>query len=134
MELIQREFNWPGLSRYVTNYVNSCDLCQRTKLITHAPFGTLLPPPTPNKNWDSISIDFLSKLLPSNDFTTVIVFVDRRSKRAHFIPCSDDLDSYDFAKIFMEEVFRLHGRSIQTSWPSFYYNYSQRHSVCKHFL
>jgi len=23
--------------------------------------------------------------------------------------CSDDLDSYDFAKIFMEEVFRLHG-------------------------
>ena len=112
-EIIKREFDWPGLYKYVKDYVRSCDLCQRIKLVTHAPYGPLLPPRVPDQNWESISIDFLSKLPPSNDFTTIIVFCDRRSKRAHFIACSDDLDGYDFAQIFLEEVFRLHGLPSQ---------------------
>lgn len=107
--LISAEFGWPSLSSDVRRYVTSCDLCQRTKLVIHAPYGTFLPPPVPQRNWSSISVDFLTKLPPSNGFTMVIVFVDRRSKRAHFIPTSEDLDGVDFAQIFMEEVFKLHG-------------------------
>lgn len=113
LELVNREFNWPHISKYVKRYVTSCDLCQRIKLVTHAPYGSLLSPPVPTTNWSSISIDFITKLSPSNDFTCIIVFVDRRSKRAHFITCSEDLNGAEFAQIFMEEVFRLHGLPSQ---------------------
>lgn len=90
-------------------YVSSCDMCQRVRLVNHLPCGSLRQPPIPTANWTSIRIDFLYKIPPSNHFTTVIVFVDRRFKRAHFLPCSNDLDAFDFAQIFREGVFRLYG-------------------------
>lgn len=74
------------------------------------PFSVL---PSLPKTGLPLVLIFLVKFPLSNDFSTVIVFCDRRSKRAHFIACSDDLDGFDFAQIFMEEIFRLHGLPTQ---------------------
>jgi len=37
------------------------------------------------------------------------VVIDRLTKMSHFIPCSKDLDTRQFANIFMKEIVRLHG-------------------------
>ena len=38
---IRRQFYWPRLVRFVTDYVRSCSTCRRSKSIHHKPFGPL---------------------------------------------------------------------------------------------
>jgi len=36
LELVSRDYWWPQMSRYIRQYVSTCDLCLRTKLIKQA--------------------------------------------------------------------------------------------------
>ena len=41
LELVSRNYWWPQMSRYIRQYVSTCDLCLRTKPIRQAPVGKL---------------------------------------------------------------------------------------------
>ena len=48
----------------------------------------------------------------SNDLEThdsIMVVVDKLTKAAHFIPVKSTYETGDIAKIFMKEIFKLHG-------------------------
>jgi hypothetical protein len=49
------------------------------------------------------------KLPPSNGSDSILVVVDRFSKQAHFIPTTEELSSIGQAKLYLENVWKLHG-------------------------
>jgi len=109
LELLSRHFWWPGISRYVGQYVKSCDLCIRTKIRRTLPVGELHPLPVPEQRWDTISVDFIVELPSSHGFDAVMNVVDSVSKRAHFIPTTTTITAAGAANLFRNHVWKLHG-------------------------
>jgi len=54
-------------------------------------------------------MDFIKDLPKSEVYDTILVVIDRLTKMSHFIPCSKELDAWQFANLFMKESVRLHG-------------------------
>jgi len=74
------------MSRYIGQYVSTCDLYLWTKPWRHSPVGELQLLSVPDARWDTLSVDFVVELLESSGHDAVMTVVDAVSKRVHFIP------------------------------------------------
>jgi len=90
---VRANFYWPKMDENITEYVHSCDVCQRNKVIQHKKYGRLEPLEVCMRPWTAISMDFIVGLPKSDRYTKIWVIVDRFSKMAHFIPlqCNDPM-------------------------------------------
>jgi hypothetical protein len=109
MELIARDYWWPQMWKYVKEFIRSCDTCARAKVPRHQPHGLLHPLPVPNGPWLSLSMDFITDLPSSNSKDSILVVVDRFTKMAHFIPCNKTITGEETAKLFLDNIYRIHG-------------------------
>jgi len=109
LELVSRNYWWPQISRYIGQYVSTCDLCLRTKPIRQAPVGELHPLRIPDLRWDTLSIDFVVELPLSFGHDAVMTVVDLVSKRAHFILIHTTVTAEGAARLFLHQVWKLHG-------------------------
>ena len=97
------------MSRYIRRYISTCDLCLRTKLMRQALVGELHPLQIPDSWWDTLSVDFVVELPLFSEHDTVITVVDSVSKRAHFIPMHMIVIAEEAARLFLHQVWKLHG-------------------------
>ena len=97
------------MSRYIGQYVSTCDLCLRTKPTRQALVGELHPLRIPDSRWDMLSIDFVVELPPSSGHDAVMTVVDSVSKRVHFIPTHMTVTAEGAARLFLYQVWKLHG-------------------------
>jgi len=109
LKLVSRNYWWPQMSRYIGQYVSTCDLCLRTKPIRQAPVGELHPLQIPDSQWDMLSVDFIVELPLSSGHDAVITVVDLVSKQAHFIPTHTTVTAEGAARLFLHQVWKLHG-------------------------
>ncbi|KAJ9520225.1 hypothetical protein QJQ45_030181, partial [Haematococcus lacustris] len=111
LEQVTRWFTWPGVSEDVKSYVRSCHSCQVNKSSAKKPAGLLQPLPIPERPWDSVSMDLIVKLPASgpNKYDSILVFVDRLTKMVHLVKTWESMTATQYAKLFLEHVFRLHG-------------------------
>ena len=109
VELIMRNFWFPSMFSYLLEYIHSCSLCQLSKAGSHAKHGELAPPPVSVTPWKGIICDFIMDLPSSNGKDSVLVFVDRMTKMARFIPCLKSTSAPDFAQLFVTHIVQLHG-------------------------
>ena len=97
------------MSRYIGQYVSTCDLCLRTKPIRQALVGELHPLQIPDSRWDTLSVDFVVELPLSSRHDAVMTVVDSVSKRAHFILTHTTVTVEGAARLFLHQVWKLHG-------------------------
>jgi hypothetical protein len=108
LELVACKYWWPQMSRYIGQYIKTCDLCCRTKLQHCRPTGELHPSETPNKPWDTISVNFIVELPHSDGYDTIMNVVDSVTKRTHFIATHTTVTAVGAARLFLREVWRHH--------------------------
>src|ERR1700677_1911356 len=73
IELITRNYSWPGLSRFTIEYVKACDICNRTKSFPVKPVGKLLPLPIPKAPWKFISSNMIVSLPESKGCNAILI-------------------------------------------------------------
>lgn len=106
---IKQIFFWKVMKRDIWNFVQSCAICLQSKPDRAKYPGLLQPLPIPVIPWEVISMDFIEGLPCSASYDVILVVVDKFSKLAHFIPLSHPFIALTVAKLFMENIYKLHG-------------------------
>ena len=104
VELVTRNYWWPGVTRDVGKYVEGCDLCQRMKNRTEKPAGKLKLSEVPKKPWSHLTIDFITKLLVVAGKDAVLVICDRLSKMMHFVATTEGTSVEGLVRLFRDNV------------------------------
>ena len=108
-ELTKQRYWWKGMGKDIQAYVRSCLVCQVMKSDNRKKVGLLQQIPIPSRKWEQITTDLVTDLPPSGEYTTITVFVDRLIKMVHFAPCTKEISADQYAQLFINNVFRLHG-------------------------
>ena len=110
LDLISRYYWWPGIYTDVSHYVDHCDQCQRNKVPAQKLPGLLQPLEIPGHKWESVSTDLITQLPETTKgHTAIVCFVDRLTKMVHLAAMVTNINSKEFAHLFMKEVFAKHG-------------------------
>jgi hypothetical protein len=103
-------FFWEGMRADVARVVSQCHSCQTFKSSNTAPAGLLMPTEVPDAPWETITTDLITDLPRTRaGHTAIVVFVDRLTKMVHIAPTTSQCSAEDFARLFMENVVKLHG-------------------------
>ena len=101
---------WPRLYTEVTQYVNTCQACQRSKALNRKNSGLLVPLPIPDSLWSVVSMDFITDLpLTTNGFDSIMVVVDKFSKMCRLIPTVKTVTADDCAFLFFDNIVKHEG-------------------------
>ena len=99
------------MAKTIKRYCKKCITCERIKDRTVPRYGMNSPLPVPSQPWEYISMDFITNLPEINGNDAIITFVDLFTKQAHFIPCNIKITAQQLARIYIKEIYRLHGLS-----------------------
>jgi len=109
VELIVRNYWWPGVTKEVGRYIDGCDMYQRYKNQSEVPMGKLMPNAIPEKPWSHILADFITKLPLAQGYDAILVVCDHFSKMAHFIATMEKTSAEGLTELFWDHVWKLHG-------------------------
>jgi len=109
VELIVRNYWWPGVTKEVGRYIDGYDMYQRYKNQSEVPAGKLMPNAIPEKPWSHILADFITKLPLAQGYDAILVVCDCFSKMAHFIATTEKTSAEGLTELFWDHVWKLHG-------------------------
>jgi len=109
VELVTRNYWWPGITKEIKRYVEGCDQCQRMKNRAEMPAGKLKPNQVPERPWQYISVDFIMKLPVSKGHNLILVVCIRFLKMSHFVATTEKTTAEGLVRIFRDNMWKLHG-------------------------
>jgi len=109
VELVTRNYWWPGVTRDMGRYVEGCDLCQRMKNRTEELVEKLKLSEVPEKPWLHLIVDFITKLPVVAGKDAILVVCDQLSKMTHFVATTEGTSAEGLARLFWDNVWKLHG-------------------------
>ena len=118
MEDSGRQWNWllgiiggQRLQKEVKRYVERCDQCQKMKNRAEIPVGKLRPNEVPERPWQHILVDFITKLPVSKGYDLILVVCDRFLKISYFVATTEKTMAEELARLFRDNIWKLHGLS-----------------------
>ena len=97
------------MTKEVKRYVEGCDQCQRMKNRAEMLVGKLKPNQVPERLWQHISVDFITKLLVSKGHDSILVVCNRFLKMSHFVATTEKTTAEGLARLFRDNMWKLHG-------------------------
>jgi len=98
------------MKQELADYVGKYLTCQHVKEEHQRHAGLLQSLEIPEWKWDSVSVNFVVGLPPTQGKNNVIwVIVDRLTKTAHFIAMRNTGTLDQLARVYLEEIVRSHG-------------------------
>jgi len=73
------------------------------------PVGKLRPSQVPERPWQHIPVDFITKLPMSKDHDLILVVYDRFLKMFHFVAMTEKTMAEGLMRLFRDNVWKLHG-------------------------
>ena len=110
-KIAMKDFWWPNMKQDVEQYVKGCAACQANKVNTR-PLKPAMIPITPEHHlpFQTVAMDFITKLPQSGKFDTVLTITDHDcSKAAIFIPCQEAITAEGVAGLYLRHVFPRFG-------------------------
>jgi len=104
VELVTRNFWWPGVIKEVKQYVKRCDAYQCNKNCTEQPAGKLMPNSVLKKLWVYISADFITKLPLAQGYDSILVVANRLTKMVHLISTTEKTLVEELARLFKDNM------------------------------
>ena len=108
------------MKKDVSRHVHRCKICHVAKSHDQN-IGMYNPLPVPTFPSEDVSTDFIVGFpRTQRNKDSIMVVVDRFSKMAYFVPCNKTLDAPRVAKLYFQEIVKLHGipKSIVFDWDS----------------
>uniref|UniRef100_A0A0W0FP90 Integrase catalytic domain-containing protein n=1 Tax=Moniliophthora roreri TaxID=221103 RepID=A0A0W0FP90_MONRR len=112
VDQIQRNYWWPGMTKYIKSFVDRCAACQQMKINTH-PTCVPLQPIGGHKDvlpFQIITMDLITDLPEVDGCNLILVVVDHAAtKGVIFIPCKKKLDAAETAELLFQHVYKRFG-------------------------
>ena len=112
LQLLSQYYWWPNMKTFVTEYIKGCATCQMTKVNTCPNYPPLFPI-TPAENarpFETIAMDFITKLPQSGGYNTILMVTDTDcSKASIFIPCHKAINSEGVALLYLNHITLHYG-------------------------
>lgn len=112
LELLRRDYWWPGMHTMVSRYVEGCAACQQNKINTHPTTPPLNPIPADGitRPFQQVSVDYITDLPSSDGFDSIMVMVDHGlTKGVILTPCNKTIDAIGTATLMYQTVYRRFG-------------------------
>ena len=109
VELVTRNYWWPGVTKEVKQYMEGCNQCQRMKNRAEMPAGKLRPNKVSKKPWQYISVNLIMKLLVSKSYDLILVVYNRFSKMLYFVVTIEKITAEELVRLFRDNVWKLYG-------------------------
>ena len=115
VKAIQRSCHFKDMKRHVTEFIKQCESCQKNKHSTLGSIGNNTVIEKPTKPWQSITMDFITKLPGSMDpltgieYDSIWVIVDRFTKWTHLLPFKESYNAKQLDMAWQDRIARLKG-------------------------
>ena len=112
MELIRRDYWWPGMFVMSKNFVQNCAICQQNKINTHPTVPSIMPIKSigDGRPFSMITVDFITDLPESRGYDSIMMVVDHGCTKGVIItPCTKTIDALGTAQLFADHVYKRFG-------------------------
>ncbi|MBW0590320.1 hypothetical protein O181_130035 [Austropuccinia psidii MF-1] len=102
---------WPKWEKELSEYINTCERCQKANRKHGKKYGLLQHLEEPKHPWEKINIDWVSGLVPGgkHNYNAFLIIVDRFSKSMRCLPYHKEDTGMDTALLFWNNIISTCG-------------------------